>query len=195
MVAGARTRLETDERRAQLVEVGLRLFGTRPYDEVSMDDVAREAGVSHGLVYHYFSDKRRLYIAVLRWVADEMLAATVADPSKPALERLYDGLRAHLAFAERYAPGYTALVSGGNGNDDEVRALCEHARWQGLEEITRSLGIEEPSPSLRVALRGWAGFQEGAIVEWLKRRDLDREELLDLLAQALVSILDVIEAL
>jgi AcrR family transcriptional regulator len=180
-----RTRLATDRRRAQLTEVGLRLFGSRPYDDVSMDDVAKEAGVSHGLVYHYFPDKRSLYFAVIRWVAAQMLDAIAPDPTKSPMERLYDGLRAHLAFAEEYPAGYAALMSGGNGNDEEVRAFCEDARWRGLEEIVRTMGVEQPSPALRVALRGWAGFQEGAMVEWLKRRDLGRDELLDLLASTL----------
>jgi len=192
-MAGARTRLDTDRRRAQLIEVGLREFGSRPYDEISIDDIARAAGVSRGLVYHYFPDKRRIYLAVLRWVAEQMIEANVADPSKPPLERLYDGLRAHLAFAEEHAAGYTALMSGGSGNDEEVRELCEEFRWRGLEEIMRSLQIEEPSAALRVALRGWIGFQEGAVIEWLAHRDLEREALLDLLAGALGAALKLAE--
>jgi len=188
---GTRTRLATSERRAQLIDAGLKLFGTRPYDDISMDDLAGKAGVSHGLVYHYFPDKRQLYIAVLRSVAEQMLAATVADMTKSPLERLDAGLRAHLAFAESYSAGYTALMSGGNGNDEEIRALCEEARWQGLDEIARSIGIDQPGPKLRVALRGWAGFQEGAILEWLKRRDLDRAELIAVLARALAAALAI----
>src|SRR6266545_7440974 len=184
-----RTRLATDRRRAELTEVGLRLFGSRPYDDVSMDDVAKEARVSHGLVYHYFPDKRSLYLAVLQWEAAQMLAAIAPDPTKSPLERLHEGLRAHLAFAEDYPAGYAALMSGGNGNDEEVRDFCEEARWNGLEEIVRTIGVERPSPALRVALRGWAGFQEGAIIEWLKQRDLNRDELLDLLARTLAEVL------
>lgn len=154
-----------------------------------MDDVARAAGVSHGLVYHYFPSKRRLFLAVLRSVADQLLAATVADTSKSPIERLYAGMRSYLVFAEEYPSGYTALMSGGNGVDEEVRALCEEARWKGLEEIMRSSGIENPPPAIRIALRGWSGFQEGAVIEWLKRRDMEREELLDLLARTLGSAL------
>jgi len=180
-----RTRLDTERRRAQLIDVGLNLLGTRPYDEVSMDDVAREAGVSHGLVYHYFADKRELLIASLRHAAERMLAANVADMSKPAWERLKDGLRTHLGFAEAFPAGYALLVNGGNGADDEIRALCEDFRWEGLREILRSSGIEEPTPALRIALRGWQGFQEGAILEYLKRRDLEREAMIEMLAQAL----------
>ena len=185
MATRTRTRLDTNRRRAQLVEVALELFGNRPWNDVSMDDVAREAGVSHGLVYHYFPDKRALLLEVLRSVTAQLLAANVADTSKSPTGRLFDGLRAHVAFAEAYPVGYTTLVSGANGADEDMQQMCEEARWQGLEEIIRSLGVEEASPALRVALRGWSGFQEGAIVEWLKRRDLDREELVQMLARAL----------
>lgn len=186
-----RTRLDTEKRREQLVEVGLALFGNQPYDQVSLDEIAYEAGVSRSLIYHYFSDKRMVYLAVLRAVAEQMLAATRTDLNKPAVERLYEGLGAHLDFAEKYSTGYIALMSGGNGNDEEVRALCESYRWEGLEEIVRSLQIVDPAPALRIALRGWVGFQEGAILQWLKQRDPDRQELLDLLAAALGAALDL----
>jgi hypothetical protein len=42
---------------------------------------------------------------------------------------------------------------------------------------------------MRIALRGWSGFQEGAIVEWLKRRDIERGELIEMLAEALTDTL------
>jgi AcrR family transcriptional regulator len=182
---GTRTRLTTDSRRAQLLEVALELFGSRPYGDLTMDEVAAAAGVSHGLVYHYFPDKRSLYLAVISHVGEQMLAANTADLAAPLEERLRAGLEAHLQFAAAYPEGYTALIAGGNGSDERVRALCEELRWRGLAEILRTLEIDDPSPRLRVALRGWAGFQEGAIIEWLKGRDLEQEQLLDLLSQAL----------
>ena len=48
-----RARLLVDERRAQLLALGLRLFAEHSYDEVSIDELARAAGVSKGLLYHY----------------------------------------------------------------------------------------------------------------------------------------------
>ncbi len=186
-----RTRLSTDARRAQLIDSGLQLFGSRPYDEISMDDVADDAGVSHGLVYRYFADKRDLYLAVLQSVAEAMIAATTIDPERSPAERLLSGLDAYLRYAEQYPAGYTALIAGGNGNDEAVRDLCEQARWRGLGEIVATLGIDEPSAELKVVLRGWQGFQEGATIEWLKRRDLDRDRLLALIAGSLAASLSL----
>lgn len=185
----ARTRLALDQRREQLLRVGLEVFGSRPYGDVGTAELARRAGVSHGLLFHYFGDKRRYYVEVLRWVAQSLLTAQEADEDATAWERLQAKLRAQVDFADRYTIGYLALVTGGNGADDELAALAEDARWRSIRLIADALAIDDPPPALRIALRGWQGFTEGAILEWLKRRDLDREELVGLLAHELVSTL------
>lgn len=61
-----RRRLDGAARRDQLVEVGLTLARTTPFDQISADEVARIAGVSKGLVFHYFPTTRDLQVAVLR---------------------------------------------------------------------------------------------------------------------------------
>jgi AcrR family transcriptional regulator len=184
-----RTRLSTDQRRQQLLRVGLEFFGSRPYGDVATAEVARSAGVSHGLLFHYFGDKRRYYLEVLRWVAEELMTAQEADEEATPWERLRSKLHAQVDFADRYTIGYKALVSGGNGADEDIAELAEAARWRSIRLIVDALDIAEPGPRLRVALRGWQGFTEGAIIEWLKRRDLPREELVQLLARELVEAL------
>ena len=185
-----RTRLSPEARRAQLIDVASELFATKPYGDVAIEEIARHAGVRHGLIYHYFADKRRLYIEVVRHWAEQIGEAARTDPALDLIERVYAGLRAHLDFVEQHLVGYLALVTGGNGTDPEVHAINEQARWNGLHHLLRGLDIEQPTPALRVALRGWAGFNEGAIIEWLKRRDLSREQLVDIMAQALLATLD-----
>lgn len=184
-----RTRLSTDERRGQLLRLGLEFFGNRPYGDVATADIAREAGVSHGLLFHYFGDKRRYYVEVLRWVADDLLSAQAAGDDATPWERLQAKLRAQVEFAERYTVGYRALIGGGNGADEEVSELAESARWRSIRLIADALDIDSPPPRLRIALRGWQGFTEGAIVEWLKRRDIGADELVELMAHELVTTL------
>ena len=77
----AYARLSHDERRQQLLEVGLRLFTERPYDDFSMEEAAETAGVSKGLLYHYFPTKRDYYMSVIRAATDEMLRLTEATPA------------------------------------------------------------------------------------------------------------------
>src|SRR5918999_1444022 len=122
-----RVRLQTDERREQLLRIGLDFFGSRPYGDVSTSDIAREAGVSHGLLFHYFGDKRRYYVEVLRSVADRLATAQVAGGDVSAMERLRGALRAQVEFAESHTEAYRALISGGNGADEELAAVIEDA--------------------------------------------------------------------
>jgi AcrR family transcriptional regulator len=185
-----RTRLSREARRAQLIDVASGQFATKPYGDVAMEEIARRAGVRHGLIYHYFPDKRHLYIEVVRHWAEQIGQAATTDPALDPVERIYADLRAHLDFVEEHLVGYLALVTGGNGNDPEVHAINEQARWNGLRHVLKGLDIQQSTPALRIALRGWAGFNEGAIIEWLKRRDLSREQLVDIMAQALLVTLD-----
>src|SRR6185503_20426450 len=73
-----RVRLEVDARRAQLLEVGRELFTTRCYDDLSIDEIAQAAGISKGLLYHYFPGKRVYYVESLREAAEELLRQTLA---------------------------------------------------------------------------------------------------------------------
>lgn len=59
-----RTRLATDARREQLLEVGASVFARHPYESVAITDIARLAGVSRGLLYHYFPGKRDFAVAI-----------------------------------------------------------------------------------------------------------------------------------
>ena len=90
MATARRARLSTDARREQLVALGVEIFSERPFDEVSIDDIAASAGISKGLLYHYFPSKRDFYVAVVRHSADEMQAVTETDPDLAPLERLSD---------------------------------------------------------------------------------------------------------
>jgi AcrR family transcriptional regulator len=172
-----------------LIEAGADAFALSPYGDVSMEEIARRAGVTHGLLYHYFPDKRHLYIEVVRHWAEQIAHAARAEPGLAPVDQLEAGLSGHLDFVEAHLAGYLALVTGGSGNDAVIHEINERARWNGLERVLRGLGIDEVSPALRVALRGWASFNEGAIIEWLKRRDLDRDELVKIMARALFAIL------
>jgi AcrR family transcriptional regulator len=183
-------RLETDDRREQLLAVGLEFFGARAYGDVATAEVARHAGVSHGLLFHYFGDKRHYYLEVIRRVAERLFSAQAAPDNTAIWERLLVRLRGRVAFAERYTVAYKVLISGGNGADPEIEALSEEARWREIRLITGTLGIPEPQPELRIALRGWQGFSEGAIIEWLKHRDITSEQLVEVLARQLVATLD-----
>jgi AcrR family transcriptional regulator len=189
---GARVRLQLDERRAQLLALGRTLFNTRAYDEIAIDDIAAAAGVSKGLLYHYFPSKRRFYVEAVRAAADEMLTlmAPPTDPALAPIERLRIGLDAYLDYVEENARAYAALFRSGLGIDREVLSIVERTRATCVERIVQGLGVAEAPELVRIALRGWIGMVEAASLDWLEhRRRVPRASLRDMFAETLQMLL------
>lgn len=178
--------MDNDARRAQLLAVGLEVFASQAYDEVSIEDLAERAGISKGLLYHYFPTKRDYYAATVREAARQLLSLTDLPESIAPAERLYEGLARYLGFVERHASAYSTLLRGGIGSDPEVAAVIEDTRQALLARVVRGLG--EVDPTLRLTLRGWIGFVEATSLEWLDRRELGRDDMLALWVAALLRL-------
>lgn len=194
----SRTRLQNRAREAQLLELGRTLFNTHAYEDLSIDDIAAAAGISKGLLYHYFPSKRRFFIEVVRTACVQMLVFTQPPTAeRTPRERLLAGLHAYLSYVEGNARAYSWLLRSGVGLDAEVRDILEHARRTIAHRIVEGLGLtgaKTPSP-IRVALRGWIGMVEAASLDWVEHgRDLPLSTLRDFLAAALEgAILAVID--
>ncbi len=188
--------MSTDARREQLLAVGTKLLGRRPYDEVSIGEIAAAAGVSKGLLYHYFPTKNDFVVAALRRGEDELEEQITPDPEVPPAAQLAAGLDRFLDFVEEHAAAYLAIFRSRGGGDPEIEATLEANRQRRLGALIEALSrweaspVEiEPTPLLETALQGWIFFVEGAVLRWLERRDLERDELRELLRQALIASL------
>jgi AcrR family transcriptional regulator len=189
MGTAKRARLTVDERREQLVRLGVQIFSERPYDEVSIDGIAAAAGISKGLLYHYFPSKRDFYVAVVRHGAQEMEDATLPDPALPPQERLAAGLDSYLDYVEEHASGFAAVLGAGIGADPEVTAIVDGVRRVMTARILDALPMAgaRPTPAVRVAVRGWVGFAEAVSLDWLEHREVSRARLHNLLIATLVA--------
>jgi AcrR family transcriptional regulator len=181
-VAGpAYSRLQTDERRRQLLEAGARVFTERSYDDASMAEVARAAGISKGLLYHYFPSKRDLFVATLEAAAAELREITHPDPGTPIPDQLLAVLDAYLRWIEEHADSYVRLLESATGSDD-VRSYMAQMRASTVERMLDVLVRSGDPAAVRTALHGFLWFIDGACLDWLANRDLTREQLRDLLA-------------
>ncbi|WP_069760818.1 TetR/AcrR family transcriptional regulator [Streptomyces sp. LUP47B] len=192
----ARRRLSTEERREQLLSVGARLFSESPYDEVWIEQVAEIAGVSRGLLYHYFPTKRDFFAAVVERESGRMLAMTAAVPGIPVREQLTAGLDTYLEYVSAHAHGYRAFHRADAAGDQSVRKVYQRALAAQERQILAALAADpefgdqaEERPDLRLAVRGWLAFTTAVCLEWLRGSDLSREQVRDLCARALLGVL------
>jgi AcrR family transcriptional regulator len=183
----AYNRLDVDERRRRLLELGKDLFTRHTYAELSMAAIAREAGISKALLYHYFPSKQAYFVATLEQEAEALAKRTEVDPSKPPAMQLMGALDGFLLWVEENAEGYAKLLEGASTHA-EVRDLVEQVRATTAERIVVGLTApgDEPRHALRAAVQGWLWFMDGAIADWLAHgRDFNRDELLGLLLATL----------
>lgn len=190
MAETARARLPVDERRHQLLQLGVELFSRRPYEDVSVDEIAEAAGISRGLLYHYFPGKRDFYVEVVRTAVDELL--TLIEPggevgAQPG--QLDRALRAYLHHVARRRQGYLAVLQGGISGDAEVQALIDGLRGRVVELILDGLDVQDAQPPLRAALRAWVGYLEGLALARVAE-DVDIDLLVDLAERTLIANLE-----
>ncbi|MER6330754.1 TetR/AcrR family transcriptional regulator [Streptomyces sp. NPDC001034] len=189
----ARRRLSTGERREQLLSVGARLFSESPYDDVWIERVADLAGVSRGLLYHYFPNKRDFFAAVVERESERMLRMTAAEPGVPVREQLAAGLDTYLGYVQTHAHGFRAFHRADAAGDQTVRRVYRRALAAQEKQILAALAADPEfgpvfacAPHLRLAVRGWLAFTTAVCLEWLRDGELSREQVRDLCARALL---------
>lgn len=188
-------RLDNDSRRAQLLALARKAFSDRAYDDVSIDDLAKEAKISKGLLYHYFPTKRDLYVAGLSEIADELVAAVTATGGPAPIDRARAGLDAYLDHITRHQRAFVSLMRGGIGSDPEVAAVIDGVRAKMFETFLEDqpfAPLVKGDPRFETTVRGWIGFVEAATIDWCANPRLSREELRDLLVQILFEVLRVV---
>src|SRR3954471_10804247 len=183
--APAYNRLDSDERRARLLALGRTLFTRHPYDELSMATIAREAGISKALLYHYFPSKREYFVATLQDAAGLLAERGGRDAAAPPGAQLASALEAWLVWVDANRDVYGRLVRGAVAAP-EVRELVDGVRDQAAAVILSRLWDDgPPPPELRMAVRGWLWFIDGACLDWVEHADVDRGEMHVLLVRAL----------
>src|SRR5215217_2066560 len=192
MSGPAYTRLEVDERRRRLLELGTELFARFSYDELSMATIAREAGISKALLYHYFPGKQAYFAATLEEMAAELATLTEPDPALPPREQLVRSLDAFLAWVDDHRDAYGKLVRSA-AVIPEVREVVDRVRDATSERILAGIGAGTTPPALRTAVRAWLWFMDGAILDWVEHRDLTREQLGQLLLGTLLGAIGAAE--
>ena len=189
MAEPAYTRMQVDVRRRQLLELGADLFARNSFAELSMAQIAREAGISKALLYHYFPTKLDFFLATLLEAAEEVRRRTEPHPDLSPGEALAGSLDAFLGWIEENETAYRKLLESA-GSVPEVGALIDEVRDRTSARILDGLGAgDHPPPRVRAAVRAWLWFMDGAILDWFEHRDLSRAELRDFLLGSLAGAL------
>jgi AcrR family transcriptional regulator len=191
-----RVRMTPESRREQLLDLGTRLLATRTLDEISIELLAEEAGISRGLLYHYFHSLQEFHVAVVRRAVEDLFAITAPRDIEDPVEQLSVSLGAYVDYVAENYTGYVSLVRAASGANEELRAIYQEARRALTDRIFAIAGPEElaalgvvDNPATRLLADGWAAMVEDVVVNWVADpHGLTRDQLLARLARALPAI-------
>lgn len=191
-----RVRLDPQQRRDQLLDLGVQLLSDFGLEELSIDLLAERAGISRGLLYHYFSNKRDFKLAVLRRMSARVIESTAPRGVGTPMEQMLAALEAYVDFVAENHDGYLAFVRSAAGGDASYQEIYETSRHILTTRIfdppyapfLASVGLRDDARS-RLIVRGWSALVEETVLAWLEAPTaMSREELLATLTAALPAL-------
>ncbi|MEM7137847.1 MAG: TetR/AcrR family transcriptional regulator [Myxococcota bacterium] len=183
-----RRRLSPEERREELLQFGHEFFAEHAFDAFSMDEIADMAGVSRGLLYHYFGGRRGFYLATVAHAADGTIAAMERARGNGDTIDVLAVLDGFVGYVHDNAGIYKAVIHGGFASDEVADVETDRVRDYIFNLALGYACIEHPSDLERIALRGWIAFIEMATAEWVDQQAVTRTEFVELMASNLLSI-------
>lgn len=171
--AHTRRRLTSDERRRQLLGIGLSMLVEKPIQDLSIDAVAAEAGISRGLLFHYFPTKTDYYDAVIGAALRRVMRNTAPDEGvspELACEQFVSRVYAQI---ERRREFYVALVFG-NGTIAVGGNRLESHRMIVARRLIAALGLGEDTAPV---VHAWTAYVEDRALLWTGSDPSDRVAL------------------
>ncbi len=193
---GPRTRLSPDQRRTQLLDLGVALLARRTLDDLTIDLLAEEAGISRGLLYHYFGGKHGFHEAVVRRAVDDLVAQTAPPPGGAPLDRLLASMTAYVDYVTDNLEGYASIVRAAQSGNESLRRLHEEARRVLTDRIFTEDAQGEvipDTPATRLAVRGWSAMTEELVLAWAAEPGaVTRDELLAVVTGSLPALVGLL---
>jgi AcrR family transcriptional regulator len=186
-------RLEYDERREQILTTARTLFAEKPYGSVSTIEIAESAGVTRGLLHHYFGTKRDLYLEVVKElvgapVLELFKAMNASPPDSPLGARTWeDSVDLWMDVVEANSDSWLLAINAGEtGQDSAMQEILVQAKERTASQVIEVLGVdEEKTPEIRQLVRAFGALVEDVTRQWLQDDQLSREQARVLLAGAL----------
>src|SRR5271165_4057282 len=178
-------RLQPQQRREQLLDVGAAMFAEKPYGDVFVEDIAARAGVSRASLYHYFPSKRDLYVAIFKRASNRLLARANPDPQLPLADQLAAGLEAHIQYFADHPFEAIAINRGALSDDPAIQAIItEELNVIGQRLIDKLVAEGRLREVTEIAVDGWLAFVRAACVKWVQSQKITRGDLTEMCLRA-----------
>ena len=150
-----------------------------------MEDIAARAGVSRATLYHYYPNKRDLYVAMFKRASDRFLARVIPDPQLTLAEQLATALEAHIqSFVDHPFEAIT-INRGALSDDPAIQAIvAEELNVVGQRLVDELVAEGCLRDATEIAVEGWLAFVRAVCVKWIQSQDISRADLTEMCLRA-----------
>ena len=188
---GSRVRLSRDDRRRQLVGIGLAKLVQTPIQDLAVDEVAAEAGISSGLLFHYFPTKRAFYLACIEAAGRRILRNTAPDPDLAPEEQVRMMVRLFVEQIDRRRAFYLSLLHGTGAADVSLVEVYDAIWAEATDRVLAALALPEAA---RAVVHAWWAYVEDRALTWSALPAEARGEDLEAVVEHAVAALDALLA-
>jgi AcrR family transcriptional regulator len=138
---------EKKARQDAIVDAAERVFAVKPFNKVTIRDIAREAGISHASIYRYFPDQQTVFVeAFLRGAREivDFLSEIVRNCGQDDIEQVTKRFITYLIDNDRYFRMMTHFMLDGSLSAEMVEMLnnTERQLFDQFDELFRKMGAE-----------------------------------------------------
>ena len=182
--ADPRRRLQPEQRREELVRVGVELFAEGTLDRTHVNEIIKRAGVSRTLFYHYFPSKTAFARAI---VEHEILHlhGLVEQQIEPTLE---GAISTFAGYVRARPDSFRALHTGGLDQDPEIAAALATSFERYGRLVLMFIGVTDPDERAMFATKVWISTMIALCLAWLDHPEISQETITNMSAQALRSL-------
>jgi AcrR family transcriptional regulator len=159
---------ERKVRRDIIIAAAERVFAGKPFDQVSIRDIAREAGISHALIYRYFPDQRSLFVEAFLRGAEKIvhfLKTLIDEDSEGNIEKVTEKFLKHMIENDRYFRMMTHFMLDGSLTDemlDRLNAMERHL----LQQFDRLFVGQAGSGDVRMLSHAYFSAMNGILISY-----------------------------
>jgi AcrR family transcriptional regulator len=175
--------LKAQERRVRqdvIIDAAQRVFATKPFNKVSIRDIAREAGISHASIYRYFPDQQSLFVEAFLRGAEEIvqfLAEIIRESEKGDIEKVSETFVTYLTKNDQYFRMMTHFMLDGSLSADMIEKLnaMERSIFDQFDTLFQKMNSEEP---VRLLSHAFFASLNGVLITFRNYPGRSREEVI-----------------
>jgi len=172
-------KMEREARREFIIDAAERVFAEKPFDKVSMRDVAKEAGISHAAIYRYFPDQQALFVSAFMRGSERIipfLRELVDDAENPDIEKVTGKFIGYLIDNDLYFRMMTHFMLDGTLSGEMLEKLndAERSLFDQLERLFVKMGAKGDT---RMLSHSFFAAMNGVLISFRNYPGRDRAQV------------------